>query len=122
MDVVVFRSGPRTFGIPVERVAQVFAVVEIAPLAGAPVPVRGVVDIHGSLTPVVDLGRRFAESWSELQLDGRLIYVDAAARPLLVLADDVDGVRSVDASEVADPGELLTAAETAALETALRHA
>ena len=95
MDVVVFRLGQQQFGIPVAQVGQVFPVAEIAPLPGASVPVRGTVDVHGELIPVVDLGRRSADAWTELHAEQRFILVAGPTRRLILLADEVEGVRSV---------------------------
>jgi chemotaxis-related protein WspB len=94
VDVVVFRLGPQQFGIPVAQVGQVFPVAEIAPFAGASAPVRGAVDVHGELIPVVDLGRRISDAWTTLHAEQRLILVNGPTRRLMLLADEVEGVRS----------------------------
>jgi purine-binding chemotaxis protein CheW len=107
MDVVVFRLGPQQFGIPVGRVRQVFPVAEITPQSDAPIPVRGVVDIHGDVTPVIDLGRRFAGAWTELRLEQHFILVDGATQQLALLAEDVEGVIRIPDSAVADMATLL---------------
>jgi purine-binding chemotaxis protein CheW len=104
LDVVVFRLGPQHFGIPVAQVGQVFPVTEISPLSGASVPVRGTVDVHGDLTPVVDLGRRSANAWTELYTDQQFILVEGPTRRLILLADEVEGVRSVPDGSLASDG------------------
>jgi purine-binding chemotaxis protein CheW len=104
MDVVVFRLGPQQFGIPVEQVAQVFPVAEIAPISDARAPVRGAVSVHGKVTPVVDLGRRIADAWTPLGLEQQFIYVNGPTRHLVLLADEVEGVRFVPDDAVASAG------------------
>ncbi len=83
-----------------------FSVAEIAPLPGASVPVRGAVDVHGDVTPVVDLGRRIADAWTELNAEQRFILVAGPTRRLILLADEVEGVRSV-SDEALASGELI---------------
>ena len=83
-----------------------FPVAEIAPLAGARAPVRGTVDVHGDVTPVIDLGRRIADTWTDLHAEQRFILVTGPTRRLILLADEVDGVRSV-SGEAAAGGELI---------------
>ena len=95
MDVVVFRLGAQQFGIPLAHVSQVFPVAEIAPLSGATVPVRGTIDLHGELTPVVDLGHRVAHAWTELRLEQQFILVTGPTRRVVLLADEVEGVQSI---------------------------
>ena len=137
VDVVAFRVGARHFGIPVAQVDQVFPVAEITPLAGAPEPVRGLVTIAGTATPVVDLQRRLEGRWSELRLHQRLILVGASSRRFALLADDVAGVTSLSEAALADASGptdygfiytrlcdvagLLSAAEEAQLAAALQQ-
>lgn len=102
IDVVVFRIGTRHFGIPIAQVGQVFPVAEIIPLADAPDPIRGLVTIRGTVTPVVDLRRRLDGCWNELRLSQRLILVQAPLRRFALLADDVDGVRHIPADALVD--------------------
>lgn len=93
--------------------------VEIAPLAGASAPVRGAVDVHGELTPVVDLGRRIADAWTELHAEQRFILVTGPTRRLILLADEVEGVRSVSAG-APDDGELIYVDDVLATELQAR--
>ena len=95
MDVVSLRAGGRHFGISVALVERVFHVAEITPLSGAPIPICGIVNIHGVVTPVVDLRRRFEERWTELRLSQRLVAIRTPRRPLALLADEVDGVSHI---------------------------
>lgn len=115
----MFRLGPQQFGIPVAQVGQVFPVAEIAPLPGANAPVRGAVDVHGELTPVVDLGRRITDAWTELHAEQRFILVDGPTRRIILLADDVEGVRSVTDAALAE-GELIYVDDVLATELQVR--
>jgi purine-binding chemotaxis protein CheW len=148
VKLLVFRVGALTFGIPATQVGVVFPVVEIDMLPNAPGVIRGIVNIRGTVTPVVDLQRRFTGTDTQLDLDQRLILVFVGVRQLALLADDVDGVHEIpDASitnmEIAVPGagivttvaatgagmtyiydldELLSATEEALLDAALQDA
>lgn len=82
-----------------------FPVAEIAPLTGATGAVRGTVNLHGELTPVVDLGRRVSTAWTELHAEQRLVLVDGPAQRVLLLADEVEGVRTA-ADDALAAGEL----------------
>lgn len=106
MDVVVFRLGPEHFGIPVGQVDQVIPVAEIGPpSASAGAGVRGCIDVHGDVMPVVDLGGRSAGTWTPLDLEQQFILVRRPAGRLVLLADAVEGVRSVpDSGALADDG------------------
>lgn len=110
MEVVSLRAGGRHFGIAVAQVERVFPLVDIARLSGAPIPIRGIVNIRGVVTPVVDLGRRFEEAWTQLRLNQRLIELRAPRCPLALLADAVDGVFVIDDAALANMKVLLPGA------------
>ena len=67
-------------------------------------------NIHGSVTPVVDMRRRFEERWTELRLSQRLVAIRTPQRPLALLADEVDGVRNIAEAALADMEALLPGA------------
>jgi purine-binding chemotaxis protein CheW len=113
LDVVVFRLGSQQFAIPVTQVGQVFPVAEISPLADARGPVRGAVDVRGNVIPVVDLGRRIAGAWTPLQLEQHFIFVNGPQRNLVLLADEIEGVRSVPDDAFAGSGLIYVDAATA---------
>jgi purine-binding chemotaxis protein CheW len=117
LDVVVFRLGSQQFRIPVTRVDQVFSVAEISPCAEMSRLIRGVVDVHGDLTPVIDLGRRVADAWTELHAEQQFILIDTATRPVILLADEVERVLTLADGGFADAG--LTSIDDA-LATGLR--
>jgi purine-binding chemotaxis protein CheW len=94
LDVVVFRLGPQHFGIPVAHVGQVIPVSEIGPLPDAPPPVRGAVDVHGEVMPVIDLAYGTAQTWTTLHAEQQFILVEGPRR-MVLLADEVEGVRPV---------------------------
>ena len=47
------------YGLPLERVEQVLPMVWVTPLPEAPEIVIGVINVHGSVLPVLDIRKRF---------------------------------------------------------------
>jgi len=94
LDLVIFRLGPQHFGIPVAHVDQVIPVAEIGPLLDAPPPVRGAVDVHGEVMPVIDLAYGAAQTWTTLYAEQQFILLQGPRR-IVLLADEVEGVRSI---------------------------
>jgi chemotaxis signal transduction protein len=86
------------------RVGQVFPVAEIAPLPNAPAMVRGTVDIHGDLVPVVDFGVRTSSEWTPLHLEQQFLLVDVPGGRRVLLADEVEGVRPLGDGTITDAG------------------
>lgn len=58
VDVIVVHADGARFGFRLDHVVEVFAAVATVPLPGAPSFVRGLVDVHGTLVPVIDLRAR----------------------------------------------------------------
>ena len=58
-QVVVFRLGAEEFGVPIESVQEIVRVPEsLTHVPKAPAAVEGVINLRGSVLPVVDLRRR----------------------------------------------------------------
>ena len=73
-DIVVFALEGRSYGIPAGTVVELHQMVATVPLPGAPPIVEGVINVRGSVVPVLDLRSR-------LEIPGR----PAEARDHLVL-------------------------------------
>lgn len=91
-SVVVFEVAARRFGLPLDRVEQAVRIVAITPLPGAPAVVAGVVNIRGSVIPVIDVRRRFDLPQRASRLADQLLVVDTPVRRLALWVDTVGGV------------------------------
>jgi chemotaxis signal transduction protein len=100
VTLVTFRSGTRDFALPVAAVERVLAAVEVLPLPGAPPHVAGAINLHGGVTPVLDLAIRFGAAPHAPSVDSALVIVQTASRRVALLADTVSGVTTL-------PGEAL---------------
>jgi purine-binding chemotaxis protein CheW len=74
-QVVVFRLGSEEFGVPIESVQEIVRVPEtLTHVPKAPAAVEGVINLRGSVLPVVDLRRRLGLS-TLARNDGQRIVV-----------------------------------------------
>jgi purine-binding chemotaxis protein CheW len=74
-QVVVFRLGAEEFGVPIESVQEIVRVPEtLTHVPKAPASVEGVINLRGSVLPVVDLRRRLGLATIERN-DGQRIVV-----------------------------------------------
>lgn len=99
--LVVFHAAERRLGLPAVDVDRVFAAIEIAPLVGAPEVIAGVINVHGSVLPVLDLRRRLGRGQSPPNLGAKLVVAQGARRSIALLADALDGVREVPLQAIA---------------------
>jgi purine-binding chemotaxis protein CheW len=91
-SVVIFEVAAQRFGLPLERVERAVRIVEITPLPRAPAVVAGVIDVRGSVIPVIDVRQRFRLPQRASLLTDQLLVVDTAARRLALWVDTVSGV------------------------------
>src|SRR5260370_6104975 len=56
---LTFRMGADVFAIPFVRVPEIMGVQEIKPVPGSPAFLKGVINLRGTIIPVVDLRLKF---------------------------------------------------------------
>lgn len=96
-DFLLFTLDQRRFALPVAQVRETVAAVAITPLAGAPGVIEGVIDVHGTPTPVLDLRARFDMRPKPLAVTDHLVLATAGEREVALRVD-----RAVDVISLAD--------------------
>jgi purine-binding chemotaxis protein CheW len=89
---VVFAVGDQRHGIDLERVVRVLPAVEITPLAGAPGVIDGIINVHGTIVPVLNTHRRVGLMSRDMDLGDQLLLVQTAGRQLVLVTDSISGV------------------------------
>lgn len=89
----------RLYALDIELVERVIRAVEIRPLPGGPEIVAGLLNVRGSLLPVVDLRVRFGLFKRKPRLDDHLILMKSPLR-LALRVDLVHGVISRPVEEI----------------------
>lgn len=100
MTIVVVRTSARRLAIPIERVAQVIPMPLVEPLPGAPSAMRGTVDIHGRLVPVLDLSPGLGEAPRALGPEMFLVLLTAGERTFALAVQDVERVVDLGKAEL----------------------
>ncbi|MGD0993420.1 MAG: chemotaxis protein CheW [Gemmatimonadales bacterium] len=113
-DLLVFALGEHRFAVDASSVIEVVRVVASAALPGAPAIVEGVINVRGTLVPVLDVRTRFALAPRPVDPDQHLIVARAGARSVALRVDRaLDLVRvaddAVEAAERVAPGSTLVA-------------
>ncbi|HET8762992.1 MAG TPA: chemotaxis protein CheW [Gemmatimonadales bacterium] len=102
MHAVIFDVAEQRFGLPVPATLAIFHAVEVTPVAGAPAVIEGVVDVRGTLCPVVSLRRRFGLTPAPLDLAHHLIMATCSRRTVLLQVDRVVDVTVIDPQQTED--------------------
>jgi purine-binding chemotaxis protein CheW len=105
--VIIFTLNGKLFGIPVEMVSYVHQAAAILELEEAPDTVPGLVDIHGTPMPLVDMRKKCGLEAKALSPDDFFIEMTVAGRHFALWVDDVLEVVDLDEDAFIDPKELL---------------
>lgn len=100
LAVVVFAVDSASCAVPLEATERALHMVAVSPLPGAPPILAGVINLHGSVVPVVDLRRRLGSAPRAYGLDAHLLLVKSPRRRLALSADQVLGVRTIPGDSV----------------------
>lgn len=93
--LLVFTLGDERFALSAMTVQRVVRAVTVAALPGAPSIVEGVVNVAGTLVPVLDLRTRFNLPAAPLTPDQHLIIATAGPRTVALRVDRAAEVREV---------------------------
>jgi purine-binding chemotaxis protein CheW len=114
LGVVVFRMGSVSYGLFATDVQEILPAATIVPLPEAPPIVEGIVDVHGTVVPVLDLRARLRLAPKPLAPSDHLILVRTNGRVVALRADRAEALAeiapgSIEAVDRAVPGVGLVA-------------
>jgi len=109
---LTFRLGEEVFALDIAQVREVLDYTTITRVPRMPEFMRGVINLRGSVVPVVDLRLKFGMSATERTLNTCIIIAEVAIggeRTLLgALADSVQEVIDLEAGQIEPPPRLGT--------------
>lgn len=103
VQLVTFRLGGEEFGLDVFQVHEILRYSEPTPVPRAPAFVEGVLDVRGTLIPIVDLRKRFELPRVTYDDDTRIVLVDFQAERLGLVVDAVTEVLRAPETAVQPP-------------------
>ena len=77
IDLACFELGGQQYAVPIAHVREILATPAITPLPDAPAVIEGVIDLRGTLIPVLDLASLLAREGSARGLRLRTVVVEA---------------------------------------------
>jgi purine-binding chemotaxis protein CheW len=106
IQVVGFRIGAETFGVPISIVREIVRVPVITAVPNAPDYIEGVINLRGKIIAVVDLRKRFGEKNVQPSKKNRIVVVEFAERSVGLLVNSASEVLRIPPSEIAAPHDL----------------
>lgn len=104
---LTFKLGDELFALDVSQVREVLDVTAITKVPRAPEFMRGVINVRGSVVPVVDMRLKFGMSRTENTIDTRVVVMDLSldgdTTVLGALADSVHEVMDLEPEQIEEP-------------------
>lgn len=106
LQVVGFRIGEETFGVPIAHVREIIRVPQITALPNAPEYVEGVINLRGKIISVIDLRKRFGESNPQPGRKNRILVVELQNRIVGLIVNSASEVLKLPPSEIEPPSRV----------------
>jgi purine-binding chemotaxis protein CheW len=111
LQVVGFRIGRETFGLPISIVREIVRVPDITSVPNAPDYIEGVINLRGRIIPVVDLRKRFGQKVGEPSKKNRVIVVELEGRSIGLIVNSASEVLKIPPSEIEAPHDVFQEGE-----------
>lgn len=100
---LTFFLGDEQYGIAIERIKEIIAMMKITSVPKIPSYMRGVINLRGSIIPIVDTRLRFEMSARDADMHTAIIIVEVEKVNIGFIVDRVEEVVSIDAANLSEP-------------------
>jgi len=107
LKVIVFSLGDEEYGVEVEHVQTIERMMPMTRVPKTPPFIKGVINLRGVVTPVMDLRGRFGLPEREYTDDTRIIIVKLGDIELGMIVDRANDVIDVDSDNIENPPEVV---------------
>ena len=104
-EFLSFRLGREDYAIDILQVREIRAHEPVTRIANAPAFMRGVINLRGTIVPIVDLRLRFALEKADYDKFTVVIILNIAQRAVGIVVDAVSDVVALAADEIRPPPE-----------------
>ena len=121
LQFVIFQVGVQIFGVEIKRVKEIQRYREITPLPKAPAFLEGVIEVRGTLVPVVDLRKRFEIADFKNDARTRIIILRSIGRRIGIVVDSVHRVLPIPLSDIKAPPAIAHAHDSNPIMAVAKH-
>ncbi|OHD94538.1 MAG: chemotaxis protein CheW [Sulfuricurvum sp. RIFOXYD2_FULL_44_160] len=95
--------GEEQYGIAIDRIKEIIAIMKVTNVPKTPEYMRGVINLRGSIIPVVDTRLRFGMETKEEDMHTAIVIVEVDKVNIGFIVDRVEEVASIDSANMSDP-------------------
>jgi purine-binding chemotaxis protein CheW len=111
-EYLTFRLGQEEYGIDILKVQEIRGYDAVTAIANAPEFIKGVINLRGSIVPIVDLRLKFNVGDAQYDQFTVVIILNIARRVVGVVVDSVSDVLTLRAGEIKPAPEFATTLNT----------
>ncbi len=107
INLIIFQLNNRQFALPVNVVERVVHAVEINSLPKMPDYLLGIINIHGEITPVINVRILFGLEAKEVELSDRFIIATTSSLKIALLVDSTNEVVEFNENEIVNSDKIM---------------
>lgn len=107
-QLVVFRLANEFYGVEISAVNTIIRMQEITDIPQTPVFVEGVINLRGSIIPVIDLRKRFGLPVEQATKASRIIVVESGGQIIGMVVDAVAETLRLSTAEIEPPSPVIS--------------
>ncbi len=100
---LTFFLGDEQYGIAIDRIKEIIAMMKVTFVPKTPEYMKGVINLRGSIIPVVDTRLRFGMENQKADMHTAIIIVEVEKVNIGFIVDRVEEVASIDATNLSEP-------------------
>jgi purine-binding chemotaxis protein CheW len=100
---LTFFLGEEQYGIAIDRIKEIIAIMKVTNVPKTPEYMRGVINLRGSIIPVVDTRLRFGMETKEEDMHTAIVIVEVDKVNIGFIVDRVEEVASIDSANLSEP-------------------
>jgi len=100
---LTFYLGEEQYGIAIDRIKEIIAMMKVTHVPKTPVYMKGVINLRGSIIPIVDTRLRFGMETRESDMNTTIVIVEMDKVNIGFIVDRVEEVSSIDSTALSEP-------------------
>jgi purine-binding chemotaxis protein CheW len=100
---LTFFLGGEQYGIAIDKIKEIIAMMKVTNVPKTPEYMRGVINLRGSIIPVVDTRLRFGMEERAADMHTAIIIVEVEKINIGFIVDRVEEVASIDSANLSEP-------------------
>lgn len=93
--IIIFRISEQVFGMNIESVSAIEAILPIREIPNAPINMEGVIQLRGTVIPVYNVRKKFRLDRKDCESTGQLIITRCEGESFAFVVDSVDEIKEV---------------------------